>query len=60
MFVIFCTQKSEAPDSSVYPVAHLNVSSDVLLSLFPTGPADSHLAGNAADSSTELPDTKWK
>lgn len=38
--------------------AHLNVSSDVLLSQFPTGAADSHCAGNAAESSTELTETK--
>lgn len=41
-------------------VAHLNVSSDLLVSQFPTGAADSHCSGNAAESSTELTETKLK
>lgn len=41
-------------------LAYLNVSSDPLRSQFPTGPVDSHSAGNAAVSSTELTEAEQK
>lgn len=46
--------------SPVAATAYLNVSGDPPRSQFPTRPVDSHWAGNAAESSTELTEAEWK